>query len=175
MHNVIFNLKLQRENKPRRCFEEARKQLEKFSLNFSVHFDPGYPPPKTLANDFSAVLNIGIIFAFQRHILAFQRDADSCTEISKSSHGVFYRIIKMQVPPVTLLLLAGIVTSVASTAPRGSEFVAAVYEHAFIRAANRTAVLSQQEAVAIVMRNMDIYETQMKKAKEQVLFIMLYS
>ena len=81
----------------------------------------------------------------------------------------------MQVPPVTLLLLAGIVTSVASTAPRGSEFVAAVYEHAFIRAANRTAVLSQQEAVAIVMRNMDIYETQMQKAKEQVLFIMLYS
>lgn len=49
--------------------------------------------------------------------------------------------------------------------------MAAVYEHAFVRVQNRTNVLSQQEAVAIVMQNMDVYATQMKKAKQQVLVI----
>ena len=69
---------------------------------------------------------------------------------------------------VAFLLLAGVVTKAASTAPSGSDFVAAVYEHAFVRVENRTAVLPRQEAVAIVMSNMDVYETQMQKAKEQV-------
>ena len=67
--------------------------------------------------------------------------------------------------PVTFLLL---VTNVASISPSGWEFVAAVYEHAFLREENRTAVLPQQEAVRLVMRNMDVYEEQMKIAKQQV-------
>ena len=74
---------------------------------------------------------------------------------------------------MTLLLLAGLVMEVASIAPSGSEFVAAVYEHAFTRAENRTNVLSQKEAAAIIMGNMDVYETQMKIAQLQVLFIMM--
>ena len=74
---------------------------------------------------------------------------------------------------MTLLLLAGLVMNVGSTAPSGSEFVAAVYEHAFTRAENRTNVLSQKEAVAIVMRNMDVYETQMRIAQLQVFLIMV--
>ena len=69
-----------------------------------------------------------------------------------------------------LCLLSILATSTALTST-GSEFVAAVYEHAFVRAQNRTNVLSQQEAVAIVMQNMDVYATQMKKAKQQVLVI----
>lgn len=72
------------------------------------------------------------------------------------------------IQPVTFLLFVGVIMRAASTAPGGSEFVAAVYEHAFIRAENRTAVLFQQEARVIVMRNMDVYELQMQKAKQQV-------
>lgn len=71
------------------------------------------------------------------------------------------------------LLLSALVTGVSSTASSGSEFVAAVFEHAFVRAENRSVVLSQQDAVAIVMRNMDVYEDQMKKAKQQVLLTMM--
>ena len=74
----------------------------------------------------------------------------------------------MQAHPLMFLLLSALVMKVASTAPSGSEFVAAVYEHAFVRVENRTVVLSRQEAVAIVMLNMDVYEAQMQKAKEQV-------
>ena len=69
---------------------------------------------------------------------------------------------------VTFLLLVGLITRAASTAPGGSEFITAVYEHAFIRAENSTAVLSQHEARVIVMRNMDVYELQIQKAKQQV-------
>ena len=70
-----------------------------------------------------------------------------------------------------LCLLSILATSATLTSSTGSEFVAAVYEHVFVRAQNRTNVLSQQEAVAIVMQNMDVYATQMKKAKQQVLVI----
>lgn len=73
--------------------------------------------------------------------------------------------------PVTFLLL---VTNVASISPSGSEFVAAVYEHAFLREENRTAVLPQQEAVRLVMRNMDVYEEQMKIAKQQNVSIIVF-
>ena len=70
---------------------------------------------------------------------------------------------------VTFLLLCTLVMMASvSTALSSSEFVAAVYEHAFIRAKNPMNVLPRQEAVAIVMRNMDVYETQMQKAKQQV-------
>lgn len=65
---------------------------------------------------------------------------------------------------LVLLALGAVSTTVAS----GSEFVAAVYEHAFLMVENRTVVRSKKEAVAIVMQNMDVYEVQMKKAKEQV-------
>lgn len=70
-----------------------------------------------------------------------------------------------------LCLLSILATSATLTSSTGSEFVAAVYEHAFVMAQNRTNVLSQQEAVAIVMQNMDVYATQMNKAKQQVLVI----
>ena len=42
----------------RRLFEDARKQLEKFSLNFSSfnHFHPGHLQPKTLANSFNVLM-----------------------------------------------------------------------------------------------------------------------
>lgn len=73
--------------------------------------------------------------------------------------------------PVTFLLL---VTNVASISPSGWEFVAAVYEHAFLREENRTAVLPQQEAVRLVMRNMDVYEEQMKIAKQQNVSIIVF-
>ena len=73
-----------------------------------------------------------------------------------------------------LLLCTFVIRDAVSTAPSDSEFVAAVYEHAFIRAENRTVVLPQQDAVAIVMRNMDVYETQMQKAKQQVQYILLF-
>ena len=80
-----------------------------------------------------------------------------------------YKIEMQALRSVAFLFLAGVVMKAASTAPSGSDFVAAVYEHAFVRVENRTAVLLRQEAVAIVMSNMDVYETQMQKAKEQVL------
>ncbi|KAJ7352922.1 Hydrolase [Desmophyllum pertusum] len=80
----------------------------------------------------------------------------------------------MQAHPLMFLVLSALVTKVASTAPSGSEFVAAVYEHAFIRVENRTVVLSRQEAVAIVMLNMDVYEAQMQKAKEQNVNIIVF-
>jgi hypothetical protein len=80
----------------------------------------------------------------------------------------------MQAFQFTSLLLSAFVTGAfASISHSDSEFVAAVYEHAFIRAENTTAVLPKQEAIAIVMRNMDVYEFQIQKAKQQVLIIML--
>ena len=74
-----------------------------------------------------------------------------------------------------LLLVSFLVTIVASIAPSDSEFVAAVYEHAFLRAQNTTVVLSQQDAIALVMHNMDVYEQQMKIAKQQVCYCCIYS
>lgn len=87
----------------------------------------------------------------------------------KPFYLLFYRIMTMQTYQFVFLVLFALVMRVASTAPSGSEFVAAVYEHAFVRVENRTVVRSQKQAVAIVMQNMDVYEAQMKKAKEQVL------
>ena len=75
----------------------------------------------------------------------------------------------MQTHHFMFLVLFALVTKVGSTATSSSEFVAAVYEHAFIRIENRTVVCSQKDAVAIVMQNMDVYEVQMKKAKTQVM------
>ena len=69
-----------------------------------------------------------------------------------------------------LLLVSFHGTIVASISPSDSEFVAAVYEHAFLRAQNRTVALSQQDAIALVMRNMDVYEEQMKIAEQQVCY-----
>ena len=75
----------------------------------------------------------------------------------------------MQAHQVLLLVLFASELRTASTATSTkSEFVAAVYEHAFVKVENKTVVLSQKEAVGIVMQNMDVYETQMKKAAEQV-------
>ena len=75
----------------------------------------------------------------------------------------------MQAHQVLLLVLFASELRTASTASSTkSEFVAAVCEHAFVKVENKTVVLSQKEAVGIVMQNMDVYETQMKKAAEQV-------
>jgi len=75
----------------------------------------------------------------------------------------------MQTHHVLLLVLVALELRTALTASSAkSEFVAAVYEHAFVVVENRTIVRSQKEAVAIVMQNMDVYEAQMKKAEEQV-------
>ena len=75
----------------------------------------------------------------------------------------------MQGHQVFLLVLVALELQIASTASSAkSEFVAAVYEHAFVIVENRTVVRPQTEAVAIVMQNMDVYEAQMKKANEQV-------
>ena len=75
----------------------------------------------------------------------------------------------MQGRRVLLLVLVAWQLRIASTASNAkSEFVAAVYEHAFVIVENRTVVLPQKEAVAIVMQNMDVYEAQMKKANKQV-------
>lgn len=77
--------------------------------------------------------------------------------------------------PVTFLLLVSFHgTIVASISPSDSEFVAAVYEHAFLRAQNRAVVLSQQDAIALVMRNMDVYEEQMKIAEQQNVSIIVF-
>lgn len=74
--------------------------------------------------------------------------------------------------PLTFLLLVSFHgTIVASISPSDSEFVAAVYEHAFLRAQDRTVVLSHQDAIALVMRNMDVYEEQMKIAEQQVCIV----
>lgn len=80
----------------------------------------------------------------------------------------------MQALQVTVLVLSIYATSVASTAPNSSEFVAAVYEHAFISPENKTVVPSRHDAVAIVMRNMDIYEIQMQKSKQQNVNIIVF-
>jgi len=75
----------------------------------------------------------------------------------------------MQIHQVLVLVLVALELRTVSTASSAkSEFVAAVYEHAFVEVENRTTVRSQKEAVAIVMQNMDIYEAQMRKAEEQV-------
>lgn len=82
---------------------------------------------------------------------------------------MLYRILRMPAHQFMFLVLFALELRITSTASRAkSEFVAAVYEHAFIRVENRTVVRPQKEAVAIVMQNMDVYEVQMKKAEEQV-------
>ena len=81
-----------------------------------------------------------------------------------------YRMIKIEaLQAVTFLLSFNLVAGVSLEKDTGgSEFVAAVYEHAFVRVENRATVRSRKEARAIVMQNMDIYEEQMQKAKQQV-------
>lgn len=81
-----------------------------------------------------------------------------------------YRMIKIQaLQAVTFLLFCNVVASVNIEKDTGvSEFVAAVYEHAFVTVENRTTVSPRKEARAIIMQNMDIYEEQMQKAKQQV-------
>ena len=75
----------------------------------------------------------------------------------------------MQAHHVLLLVLVALEPRTMSTASSAKpEFVAAVYEHAFVVVENRTIVRPQKEAVAIVMQNMDVYEAQMKNAEEQV-------
>ncbi|KXJ21613.1 Pantetheinase [Exaiptasia diaphana] len=54
------------------------------------------------------------------------------------------------------------------------EFVAAVYEHAVIGAADRKTVLTKQQALKIVMTNMDIYELQIQRAKEHNTSIIVF-
>ena len=56
----------------------------------------------------------------------------------------------------------------ATLASNDSQFVAAVYEHVFVAAENKSIVMSKQDTLGIVMRNMDIYESQMQKAKQKV-------
>ena len=73
----------------------------------------------------------------------------------------------MQAHQVLFLVLFASELRTASTAS-SAEFVAAVYEHAFVIVENRTVVLPKKEAVGIVMQNMDVYEAQMIKAAEQV-------
>ena len=75
----------------------------------------------------------------------------------------------MQAHQVLVLVLFASELRTASTGSSAkSEFVAAVYEHAFVIVENRTVVLPQKEAVGVVMQNMDVFEAQMKKAAEQV-------
>ena len=47
-------------------------------------------------------------------------------------------------------------------------FNAAVYEHVFSSLNNKTAVPTRQEALRIVMDNMNVYEQQILDAKAQV-------
>ena len=82
-----------------------------------------------------------------------------------------YRMIKIKaLQAVTFLLFCNLVASVNIEKDTGvAEFVAAVYEHAFVRVEDRTTVRRpRKEARAIIMQNMDIYEEQMQKAKQQV-------
>ena len=51
-----------------------------------------------------------------------------------------------------------------------SVFKAAVYEHAFVGLKNRTYVPTRQEALDIVMTNMDVYEQQIQTAKSKVFY-----
>ena len=70
---------------------------------------------------------------------------------------------------VIFLLFCNLVASVNIEKDAGvAEFVAVVYEHAFVTVENRTTVRARKEARAIIMQNMDIYEEQMQKAKQQV-------
>ena len=70
---------------------------------------------------------------------------------------------------VTLLLFCNSVASVNIERDTGvAEFAAAVYEHAFVTVDDRTTVRPRKEARAIIMQNMDTYEEQMQKAKQQV-------
>lgn len=52
-----------------------------------------------------------------------------------------------------------------------SEFIAAVYEHPFTSLKNKSNIPTRQEALSIVMDNMDIYEQQIISAKEKVSLI----
>ena len=81
-----------------------------------------------------------------------------------------YRMIKIKaLQAVTFLLFCNLVASVNIEKDTGvAEFVAAVYEHAFVRVEDRTTVRPRKEARAIIMQNMDIYEEQMQKAKQLV-------
>ena len=68
-----------------RILDDVRKQLEKFSLNFSscIHFHPGHLQPKTLINSFIVLtqhllIKMGHYFKISSgtmYILAVQRDA----------------------------------------------------------------------------------------------------
>ena len=49
-----------------------------------------------------------------------------------------------------------------------SEFTAAVYEHPFPSLKNKTNIPSRQEALGIVMDNMNVYEQQIRNAKRKV-------
>jgi hypothetical protein len=53
------------------------------------------------------------------------------------------------------------------------QFKAAVYEHVFLSLENKTDVPTRQEALRIVMDNMNIYEKQILDAKAQVQLIQL--
>jgi len=71
----------------------------------------------------------------------------------------------MQTHQVLLLVLVALELRTASTASSAKpEFVAAVYEHAFVIVENRTTVRPQKEAVAIVMQNMDVYEAHFRSS-----------
>ena len=49
-----------------------------------------------------------------------------------------------------------------------SEFTGAVYEHVFVSLKNKTEVPAREEALRIVMDNMNVYEQQILIAKAQV-------
>lgn len=54
------------------------------------------------------------------------------------------------------------------------EFIAAVYEHAFLSLKNKTDVPTRQEALGIVMDNMNVYEQQILDAKAQNASIIVF-
>lgn len=49
-----------------------------------------------------------------------------------------------------------------------SEFIGAVCEHVFFTLENRTKIPTRQEALDVVMANMNVYEQQILEAKTQV-------
>ncbi|XP_031565058.1 pantetheinase-like [Actinia tenebrosa] len=81
---------------------------------------------------------------------------------------------KMWASQFIFILLSLFATGAFAISNRDTKFVAAVYEHVFIAAENKSVVLSKQDAVAIVMRNMDIYESQMEKAKQKNASIIVF-
>ena len=67
-----------------------------------------------------------------------------------------------------LLLTTFFVLCYVTIHASGSVFKAAVYEHAFIGLQDNTYVPTRQEALHIVMKNLDVYGQQIAIAKSEV-------